>query len=67
MTVYCYACLMRPPGPGAVPRRGLLETKDEHFTAPSGHFAGGWVEYDRELTDEEIAEYELEAFPVANQ
>lgn len=55
-----YACRMRPPGPGALPRRGLTETKGGHFTAPSGHFAWGWAEYDRELTDEETEEYELE-------
>ena len=55
-----YALLMRPPGPGALPGRGLTGTKGEHFKAPSGHFAWGWAEYDRELTDEEIADYELE-------
>lgn len=55
-----YALLMRPPCPGAVPRRGLIETHGEHFTAPSGHFAWGWAVYDRALTDEEIQEYELE-------
>ena len=55
-----YAMLMRPPGPGALPGRGLVRTKGEHFHAQSGHFAWGWAEYDRDLTDEEIADYELE-------
>lgn len=61
-----YACLMRPPGPGAIPRRGLIETKGEHFTAPSGHRAWGWAVYSLKLTDEEIEEYELEEMPDGN-
>ena len=55
-----YALLMRPPGPGALPKRGLARTKGGHFTAPSGHRAWGWAEYERPLTDEEITDYELE-------
>ena len=55
-----YALLMRPPGPGALPGRGMVKAKGEHFTAPSGHFAWGWAEYSRELTDEEREDYELE-------
>ena len=55
-----YALLMRPPGPGALPGRGLVRAKGEHFKTPSGHFAWGWAEYDRELTDEEREDYELE-------
>ena len=59
-TVHRYAMLMRPPGPGALPGRGLVRARGDHFYAPSGHFAWGWAEYGRELTDEEIADYELE-------
>ena len=55
-----YATLMRPPMPGAVPRKGLLEMKEIEGNAPSGHHAWGWAEYDRFLTGEEIRDYELE-------
>jgi len=57
---YRYATLMRPAGPGAVPRDGWVDTSFDEFTAPSGHHAWGWVEYDRRLTDKEINDYELE-------
>ena len=60
MHIYRYGTLMRPPGPGAVPRKGLLQTIGRHFNATSGHFCWGLAEYDRPLTDEEISEYELE-------
>lgn len=64
MHIYRYGTLMRPPGPGAVPRRGLLNVKNTHQTAPSGHKMWGWAEYNRPLTDEEISEYELEFIAV---
>lgn len=60
MHIYRYGLLMRPPGPGAVPRKGLMQTIGKHFNAPSGHFCWGLAEYDRPLTDEEISAYELE-------
>ena len=55
-----YALLMRPPVPGAVPRDGLLETKEIEGTAPSGHHAWGWAEYNRFLSEREKADYDLE-------
>ncbi len=55
-----YAFLMRPPMPGAMPREGLLECKEIRGTAPSGHHAWGWADYDRQLSPEEIQNYELE-------
>ena len=60
MHIYRYGTLMRPPGPGAVPRRGLIQTIGKHFDAPSGHFCWGLAEYDRPLTEEEVSGYELE-------
>ena len=60
MHIFRYGTLMRPPGPGAVPRKGLMQTIGKHFNAPTGHFCWGLAEYDRALTDEEINEYELE-------
>lgn len=55
-----YACLMRPPGPGAVPNDGLRQVGFVSGTAPSGHHAWGFVYYTRELTDEEMDHYDLE-------
>lgn len=59
-TIYRYACLMRPPAPGAVPRAGLVETKCIEGITPKGHHAWGWTSYDHELTPEDIRHYELE-------
>lgn len=60
MKIYRYATLYREPGPGAIPREGLLECGYTRGTAPSGHHAWGWVDYNRQLTDKEIHDYELE-------
>lgn len=59
-TIARYAFLMRPPMPGAMPREGLMECREISGTAPSGHHAWGWAEYNRRLTDEEISHYDLE-------
>lgn len=60
-TTYIYACLLRPPMPGAIPRDGLDfvdfrggETRD------SGHHHWGVAAYKRPLTEEEISHYDLE-------
>ena len=55
-----YALLMRPPAPGAMPRDGLLEAKETEGTAPSGHHAWGWAEYNRLLSEKEKMDYDLE-------
>lgn len=59
---HTYYTLYRPPMPGAVPREGLQTA--QVFDSPKmieqiGHTALGTVVYDRMLTDEEIADYEL--------
>lgn len=56
----CYGAKMRPPGPGAVPRDGLVECKCVEGEAPSGHHTWGWAEYNRFLTDDEVNHYDLE-------
>lgn len=61
--VYRYACLMRPPGPGAAPREGMISCSFEPGNAPSGHHHWGTCEYNRELTEDEIWSYELERLP----
>lgn len=58
---YRYYCLMRPVGPGAVPR-GFTDwgELDHTVVIPSiDHGAWGWVEYERQLTPQEIRYYEL--------
>ena len=57
---YSYAALLRPPGPGAVPRDGLIECFCEEGFAPSGHSYWGIAVYNRELTSSEIYDYDLE-------
>ena len=55
-----YATLFREPGPGAVPRDGLLCCGYTREETPNGYLAWGWADYDRTLTDEEVYKYELE-------
>ena len=60
MTVYRYYCKMRPPAPGAIPKRNLIATVAKHIDIPGhNHFMWGYAEYLKPLTDEEIEEYEL--------
>jgi hypothetical protein len=58
--IYKYLTLYREPGPGAVPKRGLIECGYERETTPTGRTAWGWAKYNRELTADEIKDYELE-------
>lgn len=60
MHVYRYGTLMRPPGPGAVPREGLIQAFERPFTAKSGKYCWGLAEYERPLTENEISDYQLE-------
>lgn len=60
-TYYRYATLMRPAGPGSVPRQGLAACEDQlTIKTPSGHPAYSIADYDRKLTDKEVCDYELE-------
>ena len=59
--LYRFATLMRPAGPGAIPREGLWACQDyENLVLPSGHHAYDVVTYGRKLTQKEIDDYELE-------
>ena len=61
-----YLCLMRPPYPGAVPRDGLVQVDFREGTSmESGHRYWGRVVYNRELSPEEVADYELERTALA--
>jgi hypothetical protein len=62
MTLYRYATLMRPAGPGSVPREGLHACEDVRWlVCPSGHTAYSIADYERPLTDKEVRDYELES------
>ena len=60
-TFYRYYCLERPPMPGGIPRGVVhIETFDDKTLVDSiNREAWGWVEYECELTEYEIDEFEL--------
>ena len=56
-----YYLTERPPMPGTIPR-GCINIMDfgiKKYVQEIDREAWGWVEYERELTDKEISEYEL--------
>ena len=57
---------MRPPAPGAVPTRGLVEMESfdqRRYVEIVDRMAWGWVGYKEPLTPSEVAEYELISAP----
>lgn len=61
-----YYCTERPPMPGAIPKRGLLEIREydrRTFVPDIGREAWAELIYGRELTEEEVFEYELAPAP----
>lgn len=58
--IFRYATLFREPGPGAVPRDGLLCCGYTRDITPDGRLSWGWVDYNRELSPDEVSKYELE-------
>lgn len=57
-----YYTTQRPASPGAVPKDGLVETVWFQFkthVVEIDKMAWGYVEYDRELSDKEVEDYEL--------
>lgn len=63
---YWYYMTQRPPAPGAMPKRGLIKSYEYEgrlFVEAIGRKAWGSVVYDRELTAEEIDDYELVPMP----
>lgn len=64
--VYPYFCLMRPPAPGTVPTRGLVEMESfdrRSYVEIVDRMAWGWVGYDHPLSPSEVDEYELVSAP----
>ena len=66
MPEYKYFCPMRPPTLGAVPKEGLqyVESfKAQKYVRCIGRLAWGYAVYNRLLTADEVADYELIAVP----
>ena len=64
MYTYRYLCCNRPPMPGGIPK-GAVNVEDfepYRYEDAGGHCRIVWgaVEYDHELTEKEIEDYELE-------
>lgn len=60
MKLYRYATLMRPAGPGSVPREGLDRCQDSDGVTLSGHKIWSIVDYARQLSEKELYDYEME-------
>ena len=61
MKLYQYACRLRPPAPGAIPKRNLYAVHDGHISiSGTDRHYWGLVDYTQPLTDEELDEYELD-------
>jgi hypothetical protein len=56
---YTYYFRLRPPMPGCQPRNGLLETNAETITHNNRQY-WGTATYNRQLTDSELYEYDLD-------
>ena len=65
MEEYHYLARMRPPGPGAVPREGLLYANCQERWIGGQHYWGEAV-YNRRLPKEEADHYELEELKRGN-
>lgn len=63
---YTYYLTQRPAGPGCQPRKGLLDIEDLdcRFVPEINREAWSRVTYDRQLTPDEINQYELTPAPV---
>ena len=59
MNEYRYLCRMRPPGPGAVPRDGLMYADCSEKDVNGRHY-WGVAAYSRKLSKEEAEHYDLE-------
>lgn len=58
---YIYYLTQRPAGPGCQPRNGLLDIEDldNLFVPEINRTAWSRITYDRQLTPDEISQYEL--------
>ena len=57
-----YYCIMRPPMIGGIPFGHILQDRtftERRYVPEIDRMAWGWVQYDEELTLEEVVDYEL--------
>lgn len=57
-----YYSTQRPVGPGSFPKKGVVEIfnfENRIYVPEIGRKAWGYIEYNRELTEQEAASYEL--------
>ena len=59
MKKFTYYCRLRPPSLGAVPKDGLVEVNGNRVVK-NGTEYWGYVVYNRELTKDELFQYDLE-------
>lgn len=62
MTKHAYYMTQRPFSPGAQPKQGLVESEDfggGKYVDEVGCKAWSRIVYDRELTEQEVSQYEL--------
>lgn len=63
-TVYRYYSLLRPVAPGTYPRvseaKNIVNFDDRTFIEDISRYAWGYVEYEKELSSEEVRDYDLE-------
>ena len=56
---HTYYYRLRPPSPGCQPKQGLLETNNKEIEYNNRKY-WGYAVYDRELSDKELYEYDLD-------
>lgn len=56
---YTYYCRLRPPGIGCQPRKGLVEINYNSVNIGNREYWGS-VTYNRQLTEQEIFNYDLD-------
>lgn len=59
MPMYVYGTRLRPPDIGCVPKEGLKEVSFAEFESVGRHY-WGTASYDRELTQEEMEQYDMD-------
>ena len=58
---YTYYCRLRLPTPGTQPKKGLLRVNSDGVTMNNREY-WGTVTYNRELTESELFNYDLDKF-----
>lgn len=57
--IYRYECLLRPPGPGAIPRDGCVCVDQREYITSDMKHVWGYVYYDHKIPDKLASDYDL--------